>query len=192
MAYCNNCGAQLAEGAKFCPKCGNAVGAVATPVNQQSPQQPVQPQQAWDEPKRDVRQEQDSNMANNLLGQMNNTADTTAEYDPKDIEANKAMALLSYFGILVLIPIFGAKDSKFARFHANQGLTLCLAAIVYGVAYSVLTGIILAISWRLYFLVSIIGLVSVVFLVLAVIGIINAVNGKAKELPLIGKINLLK
>ena len=32
------------------------------------------------------------------------------------------MAILAYFGILVLIPILAAKDSKFARFHANQGL----------------------------------------------------------------------
>ena len=33
---------------------------------------------------------------------------------------------------------------------------------------------------------------NLVFLVLAVIGIINAANGRAKELPVIGKIKLLK
>ena len=102
------------------------------------------------------------------------------------------MAILSYLGILVLIPIFAAKDSKFARFHANQGLVLCIASIIYGVAYSVLSIIILAISWRLYFLVSILGFLSIGFLVLCVIGIINAANGQEKELPIIGKFRILK
>ena len=102
------------------------------------------------------------------------------------------MAILAYFGILVLIPIFAAKESKFARFHSNQGLVLCIAAILYGVAYSILSAVILAISWRLYFVISLLGLVGVVFAVLAVIGIINAANGKAKELPVIGKFKILK
>ena len=39
---------------------------------------------------------------------------------------------------------------------------------------------------------TILGLVWIVFGVLAVIGIINALKGKAKELPFIGKIKLLK
>ena len=98
------------------------------------------------------------------------------------------MSILAYFGPLVLIPILAAKDSPFARYHSNQGLLLC----IYGIAYSILSGVILAISWRLYFVVSIIGLIGFVFAVLAVIGILNAVNGRAKELPLIGKYRLLK
>ncbi|MBR6640160.1 MAG: zinc-ribbon domain-containing protein [Muribaculaceae bacterium] len=120
------------------------------------------------------------------------TKSTTGGYDKNDIEQNKAMGVLAYLGILVLIPILAAKESKFARFHANQGLILCIAAILYGVAYSVLTSIILAISWRLYFLVSILGFVGIVFAVLCVIGIINVVNGQAKELPVIGKYRILR
>ncbi len=120
------------------------------------------------------------------------TNTTTEGYDKDDIEQNKVMGVLAYLGILVLIPILAAKESKFARFHANQGLILCIAAILYGVAYSVLTSIILAISWRLYFLVSILGFVGIVFAVLCVIGIINVVNGQAKELPVIGKYRILR
>ena len=102
------------------------------------------------------------------------------------------MAILAYFGPLVLIPIFAAKQSKFARYHSNQGLVLLIASILYGIAYNILSSIILAISWRLYFIVSIIGLVSIVITILAIIGIINAATGKAKELPLIGKFKILK
>lgn len=168
MAYCGKCGQQVNDSVKFCPSCGTPAGATAAHENRQ--EQPVE----------------------NKLSETLNTEGPTASFDPADVEKNKAMGILAYLGILVLIPIFAAKDSPFARFHANQGLILCIAAIIYGVAYSILSSIILAISWRLYFLVSIIGLVGIVFAVLCVIGIINALNGKAKELPVIGKYKLLK
>lgn len=178
MAFCSNCGNQVAEGVKFCPSCGKPVGAAAaenqpsaTPETGNGQQQPA---------------------AENRLAAAMNTADTTAGFDPADVEKNKVMGVLAYLGILVLIPIFAAKDSPFARYHANQGLILCLAAIVYGVAMSVLVSVILAISWRLYFLVKILRLLNIVFAVFCVIGIVNVVNGRAKELPIIGKYRLLK
>lgn len=168
MSYCSKCGTQIAEGSKFCPSCGTSAGASAAQENRQQP------------------------TTENKLSEVMNTADSTASFSPEDVEKNKGMGVLSYLGILVLIPIFAAKDSPFVRYHANQGLVLCIAAIIYGVAYSILSSVILAISWRLYFVVSILGLVGIVFAVLAVIGIINVVNGQAKELPVIGKYRILK
>ena len=123
---------------------------------------------------------------------LNNTADTTSEFDPQDIEKNKFMAILAYFGVLVIIPILAAKESKFARFHSNQGLILCIVAVLYSAGYSILSSIILSISWHLYWLVSIISILSFALLIWFVIGIINAASGKAKELPLIGHYKLLK
>ena len=38
----------------------------------------------------------------------------------------------------------------------------------------------------------VLGLAGVLFLVLMVLGIVNAANGKAKELPILGKIRLLQ
>ena len=32
MAFCQNCGAQFSEGAKFCPSCGTPVQAVEAPA----------------------------------------------------------------------------------------------------------------------------------------------------------------
>ena len=43
--------------------------------------------------------------------------------DP-DVEANKTVAALSYISILFLVPLLGKRDSKFAQFHAKQGLIL--------------------------------------------------------------------
>ena len=60
---------------------------------------------------------------------INNTADTTADYDKKDIEDNKLMGVLAYIGLLFLIPLFAAKESKFAQFHTNQGILLCIVGV---------------------------------------------------------------
>ena len=106
--------------------------------------------------------------------------DYTDEVDPEDVKENKLMAALAYIGILVLIPIFAAKDSKFARFHANQGLVLF---IIEAIAGALATAKVL--GWLF-------GIVDFVCLILAIVGIVYAVQGKAKELPVIGNIKLLK
>ncbi len=153
MLTCKQCGAQLEDGANNCTNCGAPVEAPA----QQN--QPVDLSEKFNE--------------------LNNTADTTAEYDAQDIEKNKIMAVLAY--ILFFIPLLAAKDSKFARFHANQGLVLFLGGLISSVV-----AVIPVIGW---IIAPIAGLAVTV---LAVLGIINALNGKAKELPLIGKFRILK
>lgn len=136
---------------------------------------------------------------------LNNTTDSTSEYDPKDINDNKGISILSYLGPLVFIPMFVKKDSKYARFHANQGLTLFIVCVAYTVLQSVLLAILRAVfPWKWDYgylggrgfvfdaLSTIISLVWIPISIIAIIGIVNAVSGKAKELPLIGKIKLLK
>ena len=119
---------------------------------------------------------------------LTNTPDTTAEYDPNDIEQNKVMALLAYLSILVLIPIFAAPRSKFARFHVNQGIVLAIAEVIA----SILAGILTSIPFIGWLFGIVFGLIDLAAFILAVLGILNAVNGKAKELPFIGKFRLLK
>lgn len=122
------------------------------------------------------------------------TPDTTSYYSRSDIEGNKLMAVLSYLGILVLVPILAAKDSPFAKFHATQGINL----LIVGVAWSIVSGIISAILGLigvafLSVLWSIITwLVGIVIFLTMVIGILNAAQGKAKELPVIGGFRILK
>ena len=117
------------------------------------------------------------------LNDINNTRDITAEMDPNDIQQNKVMAILAYLSWLVLIPLLAAKESKFARFHCNQGLILAIAEIACWILFGIL-GIIPFIG----IIFRIIGwLADIAFFVFAILGIINAYNGKAKELPIIGK-----
>lgn len=105
------------------------------------------------------------------------------------------MAVLAYFGILVLIPILAAKESKFARFHANQGLILLITGVAYSIFVQVVIKIVSFISY-MYMLTGIVGialgLAWLLLLVLAIIGIINAVKGEFKQLPLIGQFQILK
>lgn len=124
-----------------------------------------------------------------------NTPPTDAVADPADIEKNKVMAVLAYLGILVLVPILAAKDSKFARYHANQGLILFITWI----AVMVVVGCPLTlfqIFVHIKFLGCCLDLVPfalfIGLLVLAIMGIINAVNGVMKPLPVIGSYTILK
>ena len=102
----------------------------------------------------------------------------------KDAEDNKIMGILAYLGILFLVPYLAAKESPFAKFHANQGCVLFLAEIALGFLGFILAFIPFGgyISYILY-----LGGV-----VLMIIGIINALNGEMKELPVIGKFTILK
>ncbi len=125
---------------------------------------------------------------NEKIKELNNTKDSTSEFDPNDIQQNKVMAILAYLSWLVLIPLLAAKGSKFARYHCNQGIVLAIAEIIAWVIFGILSDI-PYVGWIFVVLNSLISLVCLVF---TVIGIINAANGKAKELPVIGKFNILK
>jgi hypothetical protein len=50
----------------------------------------------------------------------------------KDVEDNKLISILCYFGILLLIPLLTKPDSQFVKFHSNQGLVLFLLFLISG------------------------------------------------------------
>ncbi len=102
-----------------------------------------------------------------------------------DAEKNKAMAIVGYIiPILFFIPLVTeAKNSPFAKFHANQQLNLLLAAI----AVNVVGTIIPILGWFI-----ILPLGTILIFVLAIMGIINAVKGELKKLPIIGGFELIK
>ena len=114
------------------------------------------------------------------------------EVDAEDAEKNKIFGILAYLGILCLVPILAAKDSPFAKYHANQGLVLFVLEIVIWIALYVLNIFLAMLPGILGFLSAILGLVYLVPLVLLIIGVINAAAGKCVPLPVIGGIKLLK
>ena len=131
-----------------------------------------------------------------------NTEDSTGEYDAKDINDNKGVSVLSYLGILILVPWLTRKDSKFAQFHVRQGVTLLAVDIVYGILATLLGlikvtktqnvwGIPVDIKVTPWPITLILTIGWICIAVLAIIGIVNAATGKAKKLPIIGNIDVL-
>jgi len=108
------------------------------------------------------------------------------EVDAEDAEKNKVMGILAY--VIFFVPLLVAKDSPFAKYHANQGLSLFI------VMFASLT--VLTILAFIPFVGFVFGLLHIVvylgWLVLVVLGILNAANGKCVPLPVIGGIKLIK
>lgn len=100
MAFCTNCGSKIDDEARFCPDCG-------APVVPGAPKA-----EPWEEEKKDF---------GTKINELNNTPDTTSEFDQNDIQSNKVMAVLAYLGILVLVPLFAARESRFGR----KGIEIC-------------------------------------------------------------------
>lgn len=171
MIYCKQCGADVLDGSKFCPKCGFCIDN-----NLQLNSSGTSSQQSCQ------------------TSQPNAHPPETNEQD--DINNNKGMAVLSYIGILVLIPLFAAKQSKFARFHASQGLTLFVINIAYTIATIIIKSILSSfLTWSMLGVYSVVSmlfsLIYLGFLAFSIIGIVNAAKGTIAPLPLIGKIDIL-
>ena len=119
-----------------------------------------------------------------------------------DMETNKGMAVLAY--ICFIVPLVAAPKSKFARFHANQGLLtfICWCAAILGVvALSVFDSLVIGrlkdkIAILYGFFTCAVYLLEPALLlgalVLTLYGIIQAANGERKELPVVGKMTLIK
>ena len=117
------------------------------------------------------------------MEQQNQPAPEAPQASSADAEKNKAMGIVGYIvPILFFLPLISdAKDSPFAKFHANQQLLL----LITWMAVSIVGGIIPFLGWF-------VPLGSICCLVPMVMGIINASKGEIKELPVIGGISIIK
>jgi len=102
-----------------------------------------------------------------------------------EVESGKLMAILSYIGILCLIPYFAEKNNSFVVFHAKQGLNLFILEIIALVAANILGGI-------MYMTYTLTSIVEIAVLIFSIIGIVYAAQGEKKELPVIGSIKIVK
>lgn len=86
------------------------------------------------------------------------------------------IAILCYIGILVIIPLLTNKNKEeFVRFHTRQGLVLLIIEIIASIG-----------DWMPFF-GWIFGLICFACFILSIIGIVNVLNGKTKQLPIVGK-----
>ncbi|MGN1120501.1 MAG: DUF4870 domain-containing protein [Oscillospiraceae bacterium] len=95
-----------------------------------------------------------------------------------DTKTTGIVAYLTWIGLLIA---FLAGDKEGAKFHINQSLVLVLANVVIGIV-----AVIPVIGW-------IVGSVGGIFVFVCwIIGLIGAINGEEKEVPLLGKIKIIK
>ncbi len=231
MAFCRNCGTQLPEGAVACPNCGTFVngqprqpennaqqvppynGAQQTAQNngQQVPPyksgQQVPPYNGQQVPPYNGAQQTAQNNSQQVPPY--NGGYSTSQPAPMvsgdaDVQSNKGMSVLAYFGIFLLIPLFARKNSDYCKFHVKQGFALAVTEIAYTIVTRIILLIIGAIfrpTYNIYFMPvpsgvyvafsAIFGLAYIAFLVFSIMGIIYAVQGQKKKLPIFGDITFL-
>ena len=201
--FCSKCGQQIADNAVFCQNCGTQVaqqaqgnaqqaGAPQTQQYNANTQQTGAPQaqqynantQQAGAPQGQQYNANTQQGTQSVVDNILNTADHTNEYSQAEIKNGKVMSILSYIGILVLIPLFAEKNNRYVRFHVNQGFTLVVIELAIAVV-----GIVL--NFIPIFGIVIRALLSLATLILMILGIVNAATGKAKELPIIGSIKLV-
>lgn len=103
-----------------------------------------------------------------------------------DAGQDKIYGVLAYLGILWLVPFFLRRESRFVKFHLNQGLVL----LICNIATYILSNVILKIGLEIGGYLS---LLSLVWFAFAIIGIIHVVQGNEEtELPVIGQFRILK
>jgi uncharacterized membrane protein len=202
MATCTKCGMALAEGAAFCNVCGAQVVPVApTPavsefppafqLNNTPPVFPTPGQQEVSSAQPLPTAQPLPNYGDGASWRQtpNYAAPNSAWGAPQDagaqdVQQNKFLAVLSYIGPLALVPWLAAPNSKFARFHAKEGIKLLLAEVAFSILRTFISFFHIGIS---NFAFSLAGVAVGVF---AIIGIINAAKGEFKGLPLLDKISL--
>ena len=175
--HCTNCGSPLEEGSSFCTNCGQpaAVSAAATAAAAAGAASGA-PEKA---PAPDYQKEFYKEKA-----QKESEKPATPTYQPAaprefpEPATKRALAMCLYAGLLPMIFGFAVRDKsdEFITFHLNQALVVFLGAIISMLFAAVFIGMLLGIF---------------VF-VMAIMGMISAYNGEKKELPLIGKIKLVK
>ena len=115
-------------------------------------------------------------------------------YTEADLKKNKVFALLAYLGPLVLVPLFAAPRSPFARFHTNQGIALDLIWIGYAILFRILEAILTPLSlpdWGIIVL-TVLSLIDYCFIAFVILGVVHVLNDKAVPLPFFGRIRILK
>lgn len=114
-----------------------------------------------------------------------NHSENSTKKEESDVEKNKTIAILSYL-IFFLPFLTDAKDSQFAKFHANQSLAL----LISGIAVHIVAMFLTIITFGLFSLF--IPVIELIFLGFIVVGMVNASNGEMKKLPIIGGFEILK
>ena len=126
------------------------------------------------------------------------TKEHKSEYNNEEINKFKNFAVACYVPFICLYFILTGnyKNSNYLKFHVNEGLdvtiTLIVVMVVTKILKSLFTGNSLIINNTPWWVDAIVAILYFGVILLMLFGIINTVNNSSKELPVIGKIKLIK
>ena len=106
--------------------------------------------------------------------------DVAPEFDKETSEMARVPSAIGY--LMFFVPLVINPDSKFATYHANQSLVLTF----WNLFGSVLVSLIPYVGFYLMLMVFLFGIVF------GIRGIVLALQGKARRVPLIGKLVILE
>ena len=200
MAFCGKCGAYIAEGSNVCPACGKRVGE--PDAGKKTDQKSGAASQAGSE--KYERTQSSSDKSRESGGQysggykqnrrsaagVNENRSHGEKRNCSDVNTDSGLisgpfpliSALSYFSVLFLIPYLLRNDCEYARFHANQGLVLLICSAIINIAGNnvpLVGWMIMAAGW--------VFTVACIFM-----GVSNVLHKRFRELPIIGKIRILK
>ena len=202
MPFCPKCGTEYQDGSKFCAKCGaNLDGSVApVPINQK----PGFFQEILDT--KDVTSTMDANDINAGKAMSILAYCAVLAYILVTWLLGDFFAVIVLAGLLVA-PCIAAKKSGFVKYHLSMIFAVMVVRAVEG---SIADFFYNLISHPIYDYISeyagvmsaqvVIGtivawVIHIIFMAIPVLvlvaGLINSANGKAKELPLIGRFKLI-
>lgn len=107
-----------------------------------------------------------------------NTGQQFPTTNNQSVEDGKTIAIISYItliGLIIALVMNGEKKNPFAKFHIRQSLGLMLTSLATSII-----GIIPFIGW----IISIVAFFLLLYM--WIMGLMNAINGKEKELPVLG------
>ncbi|KAA0252400.1 DUF4870 domain-containing protein [Acidobacteria bacterium ACD] len=95
---------------------------------------------------------------------------------PLPRQGNQAMLVLSYLGLLALVPLLVEKNDREVQWHAKHGLVLTVLFVAVFVALNVMS-VVIGFFWLLS------PLVWLLWLVVTVLAIVKALDGKRFLIP---------
>ena len=131
--------------------------------------------------------------------------DKSKSYTKSEKEEGRALSVVCY--LLPPIPYFLEEKNKFVKFHAAQGMNLLFVTVVYWILITFIKSLIKIkvaceslglLTYQEYceitptWIEKPLNMLSIIFAVYAIIGIIYALQGKAKELPVLNKLKVFK
>lgn len=172
--HCTNCGQPIPDGSSFCTNCGQpvAVAAAATAAAAATPQPPLNNTTIPEYQQQFYNQQQQNP---NFQSPAYQAPAPRVFAQPA---TSRALAMCLYWGLLPLIFGFAVRDKSdpFITHHLNQALVCLLGAIISAFLSIIIIG----------------GILAIYIFVMMIMGTVAAYNGEQNELPLIGKIKLVK